>query len=250
MIGNKCPTWPCPYCILEIRHSAPRDHAQDAWAVYQDEHERIPVSNHRMEIRRMAFEWLEEAFDKELPPAQVGIRPTSGGANKIPRSAASASAGSSTLALVPMDQVGDGSCPPPPPPPRARSLPNSDDAVNHGEGVSTPRHVADGVPWTGAAAGRFDDLMARARDDRWPQFSWSAGSQKSTRKKWTRYDPENEEIIRAAYLDMRESVEIRVDYDDDFFFYRINLRTMEQISQDSDYVRKVRIVKRGDETSV
>ena len=45
-------------------------------------------------------------------------------------------------------------------------------------------------------------------------------------------------------------MEIRVDYDDDFFFYRINLRTMEQISQDSDYVRKVRIVKRGDETSV
>ena len=241
-LGAVCPTWPCPYCILGLEHNATFDDARSKWLALDMGSDGPPHNRFQSDIRRLAFEWLRECFTKGIPPAQAGRPPAPESSNRQ-CSAASASASSSTPTMAQLGQVGVCPLPFQPAYGGAQQRPMDDAGADLGVIVSRPHLGAEDIDMSTAQAS-VGEVTTQAQGEQWPQFQWNSANQTSPWPRWVRYDSNNEELIRSAFLSASEWAEIMVEYHHDMYYYRIDLTNMEQVNHDTQYRRPIRIVHR------
>ena len=232
MIGTVCPTWPCPYCVLSLRHTPTWQQVQECWECIESQAEEEGQNTFRYQMQRVAFEWLAEHF-RTGHRLRTLERSAAGAATAASTSSGQLSSGRSTIPVC-MQQASSSSAaavppqplPPPPPPPSAGET---------------------SAPWTATDQERFSDLMNMTTGSDWPQFDWDNSSRNAKKRKWIRYDPGPEQAIRQAYLRGDTSVNITLDaeYEGQFrvYQYTIDLTpgAMTQTSNETGFVRKVQL---------
>ena len=226
MIGTVCPCWPCPFRILETRHTATQEQVRSCMEIWRLEHEARGTASWKFRIRCEAYEWLEEVFRTGKHPSEVVPRADAaaetGSANAAPTAAISASAtlgAASSSGSAPLEQT---------------SLP-----PGAGVGWTEQEYGAEQEEGSSSWQWRTD------ADSEFPQFFFDSSSAKSSRRRWTRYDKESEKALRLAWASGSGSAMIGVPDEDcsDFWHYRIDLTpgSMSQTSEDTGFVRKVRV---------
>ena len=232
MMGTVCPTSPCPYCVLQLRHTLTWQQVQERWGQFESQTEEGRQNTFKFQMQRMAFEWLAEHFHTghglaglERPAAGAATAANTSsarltpGRNKIPSSRQTASSSSaSALPTRPLLLQ-------PPPPSTSEAL----------------------VPWTTASRDSSSGLPDVAEEQDWPRFFWDRSSQTAKKRKWARYDPMQEQAIRQAYLAGDSSVNIAVEIEGQghvfVYHYTVDLTpgAMIQTSEDTGYVRRVSV---------
>ena len=234
MIGTVCPCWPCPFCILETRHTATQEQVRSCMQVWRLEHEARGRDSWKFRIRCEAYDWLEEVFRTGMHPSDVAPRadvaagPSS--ATTAPTAAFSATAPPAATSSAGSAQLGQPSSPP-----------------GAGVGWAEQEHGAEEEEGPSSWPSQTD------ADAEFPQFFFDSSGRNKSRRKWTRYDKESEKALRLAWASGSGSAMIAVPDEDcsDFWHYRIVLTpgSMTQTSEDTGFVRKVR-VRTADETWV